>query len=262
MIIVQAGHVNCNNNCDPSRHGETGAPGEIDWTPVISSRVVQILNAQGISARMVDANFNCASDRLNVYDGVVAVHYNSDSSHESGYYVGPGNPDTDGAAEQSAALANSIRSHYADSTHLAWRPGWDSINIREYYIFNSIAAATPFCLIECGTGAPGAPDHDFLWSSAGMDAVVYGIAGGILAYMGKPFQDRPPEPTPVPIPTVEDSSMRRVLCPEAGVQYLLSGSLYVHIPNNDDAIAIDQSGIPSMTVSKEFHESLLAAAQT
>lgn len=184
MILLQAGHEHIQSNCLSAQRGGTGAPGEITWTPQICDLVVAKLADLGIAARHVDANFNCTAESAHDFEAFVAVHYQSDPPHESGYYVGPGNPESDGAAAQSARLSQAIQAAYRAATRLEFRPEWDSDNIRFYYMFNSISAATPFTLIECGTGAPGAPDHVFLWSAAGMEAVSIGIAIGIAAYMG------------------------------------------------------------------------------
>lgn len=210
MFVVQAGHQNINANCDPLLHGGTGAPGEIDWTPRVADAVVQLLIRNGVDARHVDANFNCASDVGSNFDGVLAIHYNSDPPDESGYFIGVGDPNVDGNAAGSAALMNSLRTAYQAATHLELRQNWDSPNISGYYLFRSLSPATPFALAECGTGAPGAPDHDFLWNN--IDIVALGLANGVLLFMGKqvitppPSPPSPPEPPPSPEPPPPDTT--------------------------------------------------------
>lgn len=200
MVIIQAGHEHIQTNCDTSMRGSTGAHDEIIWTPDVSDRVVALLVAHGVQARHVNANFNCTADRLRDYEAAIAIHYQSDPPHQSGYFCGVGSPAKDGAAAASWKLCTSIRSQYQAATHLAPRPAWDSENITYYYMFRALSAKTPFALIECGTGAPGAPDHEFLWKHK--DVVARGIANGILAYLGKATipAPAPPPPPSIPVP--------------------------------------------------------------
>jgi hypothetical protein len=183
-VVIQAGHENINANCDPARHGETGAPGEIEWTPQVADLIVARLHAANVAARHVDANFNCASDVHHDYEAVVAVHYQSDPPHVSGFFCGVGDPSQDGNAAGSHRLQQAITDAYRTATGLVVRPEWNNDNITGYYLFASLSGPTPFALIECGTGAPGAPDHDLLHGQ--VDKVAGGIAEGILAFLGHP----------------------------------------------------------------------------
>jgi hypothetical protein len=200
VVVVQAGHLNIGNNCAPDLRGGTGAPKERDWTPTIATAIVNRLNEDDIPARLVDANFNCATDVAAVYDAVVSVHYQANLPTISGFFVGAGDPVEDGARDKSARLAQAIFAAYQQATGLPWRPSWNNVNITHYYLFERLASATPFCLIECGVGAPGAPDHDFLWSPEGMEKAVLGIYNGIARYLGKPDYQYPAPPTPAPVP--------------------------------------------------------------
>lgn len=197
-VIIQAGHEHIETNCEQDLQSGTGAPGEIEWTPQIADRVVARLKEGGVDARHVDADFNCAGDAKNDWQAVVAVHYQSDPPAESGFWCGVGNPNTDGAAHQSWELQQAIVRAYGAATGLQLRPTWDSVNITEYYLFNSISGPTPFALIECGTGAPGAPDHALLWDH--MDKVAEGIAQGIAAFVGAQLPAHAPAPEPAPAP--------------------------------------------------------------
>lgn len=183
-VVIQAGHESIQSNCNQSLRSGTGAHDEIIWTPDVVNRVVALLNAHGVSAIHVDANFNCQPGVGNHdYEAAVSVHYQSDPPHQSGYFAGVGDPTQDGAADRSWALCEAIRAQYEAVTHLQPRPNWDSDNITYYYLFEALSPGTPFALIECGTGAPGAPDHDYLWSHK--DDVARGIANGVLAFLGK-----------------------------------------------------------------------------
>lgn len=182
-VIVQAGHENAQNNCLEGLRGSTGAPREIEWTPGIAQCVVDNLKGRGIAARKVDATFNCAPEAKIDYPVVVAVHYQSTPPDESGYFVGVGDPNKDGVAAKSQALADAIRQTYGDTTGRPWRPNWNSENITGYYLFNALTKATPFALIECGTG--NGPDKDFLWSDDGKQKVCGSIADGIARFLGR-----------------------------------------------------------------------------
>src|SRR5262249_33543356 len=93
-VILQAGHLNIAGNCEQDLRGGTGAPDEVKWTPQIVDRVVARLRGAGVDARAVDANFNCDPAVKEDYLAVVAVHYQSDPPHESGFWCGVGNPNT------------------------------------------------------------------------------------------------------------------------------------------------------------------------
>ena len=197
-VLIQAGHQNIQSNCDVSLRPGTGAPGEVEWTPGITAGIVNGLRTAGVDARAVDANFNCDPAHTADYAAVVAVHYQANLPTASGFFVGAGDPSEDGAAAQSAGLAAAIRASYATETGLAFAPSWNNLNITHYYLFEALSKATPFALIECGVGAPGAPDHDFLSGTDGQLKVIDGITVGILAYLGiHPVPSPPPPPPPL-----------------------------------------------------------------
>jgi N-acetylmuramoyl-L-alanine amidase len=201
VVIVQAGHQNIATNCSPDMRSGTGAPGERDWTPAVAVEIVRVLVGQGVQARAVDANFNCDAAAVGQdYEAVVSVHYQANLPTASGFYVGAGDPVEDGARARSGALAQAMFAQYQQATGLPWRPSWNNVNITHYYLFEALSKATPFVLIECGVGAPGAPDHDFLHSADGQAKVVRGIANGVLVYLGKPVVAPSPVPGPPPSP--------------------------------------------------------------
>lgn len=203
-VIIQAGHENIQTNCQAALRPGTGAHDEIVWTPDVAQRVVNLLTAHGVSAIHVDANFNCVPAAKADYEAAIAIHYQSDPPHESGYFCGVGSPAQDGAKDASWNLCLAIRAQYEAVTHLQARGNWDSDNITYYYLFEALSSKTPFALIECGTGAPGAPDHEYLWSHK--DEVARGIANGVLAYLGKATIPAPiPVVVPPPPPPAEGS---------------------------------------------------------
>jgi hypothetical protein len=84
VFIVQAGHVNCESNCDAALRSETGAAGEREITQAVGSALVAKLMDAGVTARLVDANFNCGPDAHTDYAGVLALHCQSNPPNESG----------------------------------------------------------------------------------------------------------------------------------------------------------------------------------
>jgi len=162
-VIIQAGHLNIESNCDPALRTGSGAPGEVAWTPRIASRIVDVLNQQGVDARVVDANFNCAADVGNDYTAIVAIHYQANLPTETGFFVGAGDPGQDRAAAASASLVQQIKEAYAKDTGLVFRPEWNSDTIAHYYLLEKLAAQSPLCLVEAGVG--WGPDRDFLHST-------------------------------------------------------------------------------------------------
>jgi len=208
-VVVQAGHENIGANCDAGLRPYTGAPGEVSWTPGIVEGICARLMAAGVTAHHVDANWNCGGNPSigRDYDAVLAVHYQSNPPHESGFSVGRMDPLEDGAAAASAQLVDAINAAYSAATGLTRRDAWDTPNpnVQHYYLFRAVSLKTPCALIECGTGAVGAPDHAFLWTQ--QEKVIAGIADGILGYLhaaGKwsppPAPPSPPAPAPPPAP--------------------------------------------------------------
>ena len=209
-IRIQAGHVNIENNCDWGLRGETGAPGEREYTSEIAGMVAGALEAHGHDVAVWDANANCNGNLVGRdYDAVIALH--CDGRDQSGFAVGVGNPNEDGAATASEHLRESLRSAYSASTSL---PDIDDLgsdtNVLEYYLFRVLTPATPFVLIEMGAiasaeGGPG-PDENYLYSNA--SNVASGIVNGVLAFVPEittPEPEPTPETTPTPEPTPQPS---------------------------------------------------------
>jgi hypothetical protein len=194
VIVIQAGHLNIENNCDPLLRTATGAPGEATWTPRIADRIVEILTVHGVEARKVDANFNCDANVGSDYAAVVAIHYRGNSPTASGFFVGPGDPAEDKAAGLSASLAEAVKAAYSEETGLTFRPEWNSQSIIHNYVFEKLSAHSPSCLLEAGVG--WGPDRDFIHSAEGMESISRAIARGVLAFLknAAPAVATPAEP--------------------------------------------------------------------
>src|SRR5262249_31898618 len=204
-ILIQAGHENTGMNCRPTLVGATGAAGEVSWTPTIAQCIVSRLNAAGFQATHVDANFNCDSAALRVYDAVVSVHYQGHPPCDlrdpktciprGGYFVGTVAQDLDPAFVASQRLAANISRDYGAITGIRRAFNWDpsSLNITHYHLKNNdtltspifhgykLSGPTPFAIIEAGVGDTGGFDHDVLW--ANQAGVCLSIALGIIDFL-------------------------------------------------------------------------------
>jgi len=184
-VIVQAGHVNIEENCDWGLRGQTGAPGERDFTARVAAIVAGALQGNGVACVVADANANCVGTITNRdYDAFLALH--CDARHRSGFAVGVGNHAEDGAAQSSARLGDCLRKAYGQSTGLAdVNDLGENPNVTEYYMFNSLSQATPCALIEMG--AISAPDGSYgpdeLYMSTHAEDVASGIVNGLLDFL-------------------------------------------------------------------------------
>ena len=199
-VIVQAGHLHIENHCTPALRAATGAAGESGWTSAIADTVVSLLLSQGVAARAVDANFTCSDEISEDYGAVIAVHYQGNLPTDSGFFVGTGDPDEDGAAAASAQLAGALRAAYEQATSLVFQPGWNNLGITHHYVFEKLSPATPFCLLESGVG--WGADRDFLHSRQGMTQVAKAIAHGVAAFLNQPTAPS----TPAQLPIVREHS--------------------------------------------------------
>lgn len=200
-VCLQAGHQNIQGNCWPAMRPGTGANGEISWTPMMRAKVAALLRAHGVDVTEVDANVNC-SGPFGPFDLFLAIHYQSNNPSPSGYGLFVPDPSVDRDNARSAALAGVIRRVYGQRTGLPDRSAaWANPNTSLYYVWQVMNG--PLALIECGVGAPGAPDHDLLWGQP--DLIASAIAEGVCVAFGIPFT--PPAPTPAPTPQEDDDML-------------------------------------------------------
>ena len=195
-VIVQAGHLRTEEHCEPAMRVASGAIAESAWTAVVAPLIIDALTKAAVPARLVDATFSCASDVGADFGAVVALHYQANRPTESGFFIGTGDPDEDGSADDSARLAAAIRAAYEQRCRLAFQPGWNSLAIAHNELFEKLSPATPFCLVEAGVG--WGPDRDFLHSTNGMTSVAEAIAAAIIAFLVQPRTADPASPSVIP----------------------------------------------------------------
>lgn len=219
-VCLQAGHQNIQSNCWPAMRGGTGAHDEITWTPMIRGKIAALLRANNVDVLEVDANVNCPGQPHGPFDMFLALHYQSDPPHVSGYGVFVPDPSVDRDHARSVALANALRGVYGQRIGIPDRSAeWKNPNTDLYYVWQVMNG--PLALIECGTGAPGAPDHDLLWGQP--DRVASAITEGICAGLGVPFN----APAPGPSPDTGDDDMLYV-----GPFHPLAASLKAFTPGS------------------------------
>ena len=202
-VVIQAGHVNIASNIDAGLRGETGAThagnalAEQEITSYVARRSVQLLMDAGVGAEYADANYNGAPGVSLDHNAVVAIHAQSNPPDQSGWDVGVGDPTQDGAAAASHSLFDALAANYEAATGLP-RQSWcqGNPNVQDYYLFRALTRATPFALIElCNT------DVDWDWAHSGdhLDRMAYGVANGVLGFLGRATLAIPDNAAPVPV---------------------------------------------------------------
>ena len=150
-IILQAGHENTKNNCDPALRTSTGAGGEVQINVAIRDATAVLLEEKGIEVRKVDANFNCDPASADVdWDLYLAIHCDADypGDEGSGFCDFP-EPSTDGATEESQRLAKEIEAYFFPGVDINIK-NRSNANTRYYYMWRALSANTPCVLIEMG----------------------------------------------------------------------------------------------------------------
>ena len=174
MIVIQAGHLNIQENCIWALREQPGEPGEAQATQSVAQRLAAALSARGQAVLVADANFNCLEAARRTYDAVVSLHCGLPG-------VGVGHPDQDSAAERSAQLRDALAHHYAQASSQAVNDNVpDAI---DHYLFQALAPEVPFALVELG---------DVEYVQEHEDQVVQGLYLGLLDFLQIPEH----EPTP------------------------------------------------------------------
>ncbi len=142
-VLIQAGHEGrpdcavepaslCNN---------TGAPGEIAWTPIVADEAARVLRAHGISVLRMPAHL---SGPYTVKDAVF-IHFDGNvipcSSGASVGYPATGN---------SQAAADAWKALYGKAIPFAFQADNFTPNLRGYYGYHHVHATDAEFLIEGG----------------------------------------------------------------------------------------------------------------
>lgn len=150
-IVVQAGHINCENNIDPGIRKSTGSPGEKELTLRIANRVSAMLRDRGYNVIQTDANAN--SDKKITekdFDLFLALHGDADSPNDKGGgMVGSGDPSVDMSWERSKEIAEIIQSVYFREADIVDKQ-YTTPGMRLYYMWKYLSDKTPCVLLEMG----------------------------------------------------------------------------------------------------------------
>ncbi len=163
---------------DPARpDGWSGAPGEATFIrQEIVAELVILLAQRGIEVTIIPGDFLSPPNDTDAkyiarhpeisqdYDLFLAPHYEANVHPTGGWFAGRAAASTT-AAEDDRFLG-ILRHLYRQIPGVpAEHNEWSNPNVTDYYAFRCTSATTPGALIELGVGAPGAPDHDWLWTN-------------------------------------------------------------------------------------------------
>lgn len=175
MLVIQAGHLNIESNCNWGLREDVGLEGEAQATLAVAQRLVAALGSRRIPAMVADANFNCLEASRLPYVGVLSLHCGAAG-------VGVGHPEVDAAAPLSQQLARAIAAQYAAVTGLSLAStADDAVN---HYLFQSLSKGTPWALVELG---------ELAWVQEHEDLVVEGLSAALLSFLGLPLKEPVPE---------------------------------------------------------------------
>lgn len=188
-IVIQPGHINIKNNCVASLRSSTGAPGEQELTLRIANRLSERLRQKGFEVKQTDANANCDKAVTDVdWDLYLALHGDADAAGISGGVVGTPLPANDGAATESARIAQALRDEYFKHAGITNVPGKYTNNIKYYYMWSELTGPTPCVLIELGEVQD---PHDKV-ILADTEIVVNALLRGICKAFNVPFDEPVP----------------------------------------------------------------------
>lgn len=190
-ILIHCGHYNIKNNCRADLRSATGAPGEAEFNWKVGIRLEKLLQEKGFSTYLDDANTNCHKNVTDQdWDLALAIHADANIYGTGGGFVDVLRPDWDKAKEESARIAQAIRSVYFKESGIVEHPERANKNTSEYYLWNSMSDKTPCVIIECGV-LKDAHDSVILNDT---ERVAKAILGGI----NKAFPGVVTPPTPEP----------------------------------------------------------------
>jgi len=150
-ILISCGHWNIKDNCVASLRGGTGAPGESDFTKNVGMRLEKLLQEDGWTTYLDDANTNCHSNVTDQdWNIAIVIHADANIYGTGGGFVDFADPSTDSATQESQRIAKAITDKYFSETGIVNHPERSNANTRFYYLWQSLSAKTPCVLIECG----------------------------------------------------------------------------------------------------------------
>lgn len=192
-ILIHCGHWNITNNCDSRLRSGTGTPGEIDFNKSVGIALEKLLQEDGHTTYLDDANTNCHKNVTDQnWDLALAIHADANIYGTGGGFVDVLRPDWDPARVESARLAQAIRDRYFQETGIVNHPERSNKNTKEYYLWNYLTDKTPCVIIECGVLQDA---HDKVILSD-IPRVAKAIREGIRKASGSP--------TPAPTPNADE----------------------------------------------------------
>jgi len=150
-ILIHCGHYNMKTNCRTDLRSGTGAPGEAEFNWKIGIRLEKLLQEKGFSTYLDDANTNCHTNVTGQdWNLALAIHADANIYGTGGGFVDVLRPDWDKAREESARIAQALRSVYFKESGIVEHPERANKNTSEYYLWSSMSDKTPCVIIECG----------------------------------------------------------------------------------------------------------------
>lgn len=196
-ILIHCGHKNIQTNCRADLRSGTGAPGEADFNWKVGIALEKLLQEDGHSTYLDDANTNCKQEVTSQnWDLALAIHADANIYGTGGGFVDVLRPDWDPAKVESARLAQALRDKYFPETGIVNHPERSNKNTTEYYLWNYLTDSTPCVIIECGVLQDA---HDSVILSD-TQRVAKGIREGIRKATGNP--------TPIPSPNADEYVLR------------------------------------------------------
>lgn len=150
-ILIHCGHWNIKDNCDKRLRPGTGAPGEATFNMNIGIALEKLLQEDGHSTYLDDANTNCKKQLTKQdWDLALAIHADANIYGTGGGFVDFPEPSTDEATVESQRIAGAIIERYFPETGIVNRPERSNANTRYYYLWQCLSAKTPCVILECG----------------------------------------------------------------------------------------------------------------
>ena len=209
-ILIHCGHKNIKNNCDAGLRSGTGAPGEAEFNWKVGIALEKLLQEDGHSTYLDDANTNCKKEVTKQdWDLAFAIHADANIYGTGGGFVDVLRPDWDPARVESARIAQAIRDRYFPETGIVNHPERSNKNTSEYYLWNYLTDSTPCVIIECGVLLDA---HDSVILND-TQRVAKGIREGIRKAFGTVVTPPTPEPPTDPCANLRDEvdNLKRTL---------------------------------------------------